>query len=212
MSDDIAAEYYKRHHRGQTGRRRYGFTIAGEERERWFRTRIGQARNLLDIGCRDGTMTSRIAGRSRVTGIDIDDDALAAARDKHGLHTLKVNLNQERLPFEDGNFDVVVAGEVIEHLQFPEVVLGDVHRVLGPGGVFLGSVPNAFRLYNRLQFMIGRDFEQDPTHLHHFSPDSLRMVIGGAGFRDIEIDFIGSRYRRLSPRLMGKDMLWACRK
>jgi SAM-dependent methyltransferase len=209
MGQDLASAFYERHHAGETGFRRYGFTIGEKERAAWFGRHIGRGLRLLDIGCRDGTFTSYFAEGNEVVGLDLDRNALAEASARHGIQTQAINLNNERLPFADRSFDAVLAGEVIEHLQLPELVVAEIHRVLRPGGVFCGSVPNAFRLFNRLQFLRGRDFEDDPTHLHHFSPDSVRKLLGG--FRSVEVDFLASRHLWLSRRLMGTVLVWAAR-
>ena len=59
--------------------------------------------------------------------------------------------------------------------------------MLRPGGFFLGSVPNAYRLRNRLVFLLGRPPETDPTHLHMFSPDAIRALL--AGFEGPELRY-----------------------
>lgn len=212
MTRDPVADYYKNHHSGGTGFRRYAFTFGGEERIGWFKAHLPQRSGLrlLDIGCRDGTLTKHYTDGNEVVGIDVDDDALAAAREQCGIETHHLNLNANPLPFEDQSFDVVVAGEVLEHLQFPEVAVSEIHRVLRAGGSFLGSVPNAFRLPNRIRFLLGRDYETDPTHLHQFSPASLRTLL--KQFQDIEIDYILGRRRRYHPRLLATAMAWRCRK
>jgi 2-polyprenyl-3-methyl-5-hydroxy-6-metoxy-1,4-benzoquinol methylase len=210
MRKDIVEEYYRKHHAGETGMRRYGFSFGGAERSGWLRARIGTGKDVLDIGCRDGTLTSSYATGNRVVGIDIDEDALAHAHATHGFEVHKLNLNVDPLPFADERFDVVVAGEVLEHLQFPDEAAREVRRVLRPGGLFVGSVPNAFRLRNRLKFLLGREFETDPTHMHQFSPEGLKRVL--AGFRTHEIDFLSSRHLWLHPRLLGTIMVFACRK
>ncbi len=209
--EDRIGEYYRRHHSGANSR--YGFTISGDERGGWFREAVREASRaartpsleILDIGCRDGTLTQSYAHEHRVRGLDVDPEAVARAR-ASGLEVDTINLNQAPLPFEAASFDVVVAGEILEHLQFPDEVVREVHRVLRPGGRFLGSVPNAFRLRNRLLFLLGRDFEVDPTHLHWFSPTSLRGLLGQ--FSEVALEFHGGRRRGLSPQLMATQMHW----
>ncbi len=110
------------------------------------------------------------------------------------------------MPFEDESFDAVVAGELLEHLQFPDALVSEVRRVLRPGGVVVGSVPNAFRLQSRLLFLRGRPPEDDPTHLRMFSPDALRELL--ADFESVELDYVGGRYRRLHPRLLARDLVF----
>lgn len=210
MARDLVEEYYQRHHAGDTGMRRYGFTFGGDDRGDWFKRRVGQGHDVLDIGCRDGTLTSYYAAGNRVVGVDLDADALAKARERHGYEVHRVNLNLEPLPVADASCDVVVAGEVLEHLQFPDEVVKEIHRVLRPGGRFIGSVPNAFRLRNRMLFALGRQYETDPTHLHQFSPETLRATL--APFRKVEVEFICSRKLWISPRLMGTVMAFAAEK
>jgi SAM-dependent methyltransferase len=113
---------------------------------------------------------------------------------------------EDALPFEDAGFDAVVAGELLEHLQFPDALVGEIHRVLRPGGVFVGSVPNAFRIQSRLRFLGGRPPEDDPTHLRMFSPTALRELL--ADFRDVRLAFVGGRYVRLNARLLARDLVF----
>lgn len=204
---DLAQEYYKRHHAGDTGFRRYGFTMSVDGRSQWVLPRILGKRRILDIGCRDGSFTALMLRDHDVVGVDIDDEALRLARERHGFKTVLLNLNVDRLPFESGCFDAVFAGEVLEHLQFPDQVVADIHSVLAADGVFIGSVPNAFRLRNRIRFLLGNDFENDPTHLHHFSEKRLRAML--SRFRRIEFGFLRGRLRRFHPALFGGDMVWA---
>jgi SAM-dependent methyltransferase len=210
MARDLAERYYQRHHAGETGMKRYGFTFGGDERADWLRKRIGTGRDVLDIGCRDGTLTSYYAKDNRVVGIDLDEQALNDARARYGYEVHRINLNLEPLPFPDARFDVVVAGEVLEHLQFPDEAVKEIHRVLRPGGRFVGSVPNSFRLRNRLKFLMGREYETDPTHLHQFSPQTLRRLL--AAFKSHELAFLCGRKLWLHPRLMGTVMAFSCMK
>ena len=79
-------------------------------------------------------------------------------------------------------------------------------RVLKPGGTLVGSVPNAFRLQSRLSFLAGRPPEDDPTHLHMYSPGQVRRLL--ADFERVELQFVGGRYRRLHPRLLARDLVF----
>jgi SAM-dependent methyltransferase len=116
---------------------------------------------------------------------------------------------EEPLPFADASFDVVVAGEMLEHVRAPEEVVAEVRRVLRPGGTFAGSVPNAFRVQSRLLFLAGRPPEDDPTHLHMYSAAALEALL--AGFTPPELSFVGGRFRRLHPRLLARDLVFVAR-
>jgi SAM-dependent methyltransferase len=196
-------ERYREHHRARRGR---AFVFGGEERARLFRELVGgPGRNVLDLGCRYGALTRAYVEGNHVTGVDVDREALAEAA-KLGVETHWANLD-ERFPFEADTFDVVVAGELLEHVRDPEHVVAEARRVLRPGGRFVGSVPNAYRLKNRLRFVAGRPPESDPTHLHMFRPADVHALL--RAFSDVELRLISSRFLRLHPRLFANDIVFA---
>ena len=133
---------------------------------------IGRGKRVLDLGCRSGALTRHFLDGNSVVGLDVDAAALEKAR-ALGIEPVQANV-EEPLPFEDASFDAVVAGELFEHLRFPDALVAEIERVLRPGGVLVGSVPNAFRLQSRLRFLRGRPPEDDPTHLRMFSPTQMR--------------------------------------
>ena len=105
---------------------------------------------------------------------------------------------EEPLPFDDASFDVVVAAELLEHLRRPDHLVAEIARVLRPGGTIAGSVPNAYRLKNRLRALRGRPIEQDETHEHLFrAGDVLRLL---NGFESPRLKFVVGRFVRLHPR------------
>jgi SAM-dependent methyltransferase len=200
------SERYGEHHRAKRTRE---FVYAGEERVRLFRDYVGgPGRRVLDLGCRYGAPTRAYARGNEVIGVDVDREALAEAA-KLGIETQWADVD-EPLPFDDASFDVVVAGELLEHVRDPARLVSEAQRVLRPGGRFVGSVPNAFRLKNRLRFLLGRKPEEDPTHLHMFSPDDVRALLDG--FEDPELSFIAGRFVPLHGRLFANDIVFAGRK
>lgn len=198
-------ERYEEHHRE---RRDEGDFVFVPERIPLFQAAIGRGRRVLDLGCRSGALSRHFLDGNEVVGLDVDRVALAKAAEL-GIEPVVANV-EEPLPFPDGSFDAVVAGELLEHLRFPDAVVAEVRRVLRPGGVFVGSVPNAFRLQGRLRFLRGRPPEDDPTHLHMFSPGALRELL--AGFESVQLAFVGGRYRRLHPRLLARDLVFSGRR
>jgi SAM-dependent methyltransferase len=200
-----ASDRYRKHHEEARSR---DFIFAGEERAELFARYVGgPGRRVLDLGCRYGTLTSRYAAGNDVVGIDIDKEALESA-EQLGIETIWADA-EEPLPFDDETFDVVVAGELLEHVRDPAALVDEAHRVLRPGGTFVGSVPNAFRLKNRLRFLAGRQPERDPTHLHIFTPTDVRQLL--CHFDDVQLHFIASRFLRLHPRLFANDIVFAAK-
>ena len=206
MGLEQLSERYAQHNRIERGA---GFVFAGPERMELFRRYVGgPGRKVLDLGCRDGALTSRYAQGNEVVGVDADREALAEA-EKLGIETRWADLD-EPLPFEDASFDVVVAGELLEHLRDPGRLVREVLRVLRPGGTFVASVPNAYRLKNRLRFMLGRKPEDDPTHLQMFSAADVQHLL--AGFDQPTLNFIAGRLVPLHARLFANDIVFSGRK
>ncbi|MGH3127349.1 MAG: class I SAM-dependent methyltransferase [Gaiellaceae bacterium] len=199
MSD--LSERYEKHHRE---RRDEGDFVFVPERIPLFVDAIGRGKRVLDLGCRSGGLTRHFLEGNSVVGLDVDAAALEKAR-ALGIEPVQANV-EEPLPFDDASFDAVVAGELFEHLRFADALVAEIERVLRPGGVIVGSVPNAFRVQSRLRFLRGQPPEDDPTHLRMFSPSAVRELL--RGFENVRIDFVGGRFARLSARLLARDLVF----
>lgn len=199
-------ERYREHHR--TSRER-DFVFAGPDRTELFGRYVGgPGRRVLDIGCRTGALTRAYLDGNVIVGIDVDRESLAEAA-KLGIETHWADAEQP-LPFPDESFDVVVAGEVLEHLREPARLVAETQRVLRPGGTLVGSVPNSFRLKNRLLFLLGRNPIDDPTQLQLISPGDVRTFLHG--FDEPKLHFVSSRFIRLHPRLTANVIVFSGRK
>jgi SAM-dependent methyltransferase len=194
-------EIYERHHRE---RRNDGEFVFVPERIPIFKDAIGEGHKVLDLGCRSGALTEHFLEGNEVVGVDVDEAALAKAQER-GIVPVVADV-EEPLPFPDESFDAVVAGELLEHLAFPETLVAEVERVLEPGGSFVGSVPNAFNIQRRLRFLRGKPPENDPTHLRMFSGDRILELL--EDFEDVNVTYVGGRYRPLHPRLLAQDMVF----
>lgn len=115
---------------------------------------------LLDVGCGDGLFVAEIdqrlglAQRSwNLHGIDYSAEMIRRAQ-KRPYEFQQGNI-EGALPYDDQSFDIVTAGELIEHLYNPDGFLGEVNRVLRPGGHILITTPNLQAWYNRVLFLLG---------------------------------------------------------
>lgn len=184
-----------------------GAIFGGQERSETIRRLIPPAHDcVLDVGCRDGALLESLHLWSSIkVGIDIDEAALKVAKER-GSAVCLVDL-QDGVPFRDSTFDLVLAGEVLEHLPFPGQLLEDLRRVTKPGGTVVGSVPNAFRLKNRVLFLLGKDYERDPTHLRQFSIEKLRQELA-LRFSNVQIEPCVGKFAHFFPALTGNDLVW----
>jgi SAM-dependent methyltransferase len=194
-------ERYEEHHRD---RRDEGDFVFVPERIPLFKAAIGQGKRVLDLGCRSGALTRHFLEGNSVVGLDVDTAALQKAA-ALGIEPVHANV-EEPLPFDDASFDAVVAGELFEHLQFPDALVAEIRRVLRPDGLLVGSVPNAYRVQSRLRFLRGRAPEDDPTHLRMFSPAALRALLDG--FENVQLAYVGGRFARLHARLLARDLVF----
>ena len=196
---------YREHHRGG----KQEFVFGGDERGELMASLVGgPGLRVLDLGCRTGALTQYYATGNEVVGVDVDREALAEAAEL-GIETHWADADAA-LPFPDESFDVVVAGELLEHIRDPAGLVGEARRVLRPGGRIVASVPNGFRLKHRLRFLAGREPEEDPTHLHRFSERAVRRLL--AGWDEPRLHFVASRFLRLGPRLFGNTIVFTAQK
>lgn len=212
VKNDLETLYRRHHERGS----RYGYLYCHGARGWYLREWIGRDKKILDLGCRDGMLTSYYAKDNQVLGVDIDRKALELIEKNLGIETCWLDLNVE-WPFAAQSFDVIVSCEIVEHLFFLDAFLEKVKTTLKPGGLFIGSVPNAFRLRNRWKFLLGNEYENDPTHVRQFSYHGLEKTLLSR-FHDIEIIPIQGKILPMisvSPklpkflnRLCARDLLW----
>lgn len=107
-------------------------------------------KKLLDIGCGTGEITLELKNKGfDVAGIDFSEVAVKKAREK-GLNIMLSDLDKDGIKFSDNSFDIVWAGDIIEHVFDPMFLFKEIARVLKPDGSFLFTVPNDFNFYSRL--------------------------------------------------------------
>lgn len=199
MSNTLENVYREHHHSKRRGR----FAILEKERGELFQKLIGQEKKVLDLGCRDGVITKYFIKDNDVTGNDIDSEALAEAGHSLGIKTLHFDIQDGKWPVEPNSFDVVVAGELLEHVYFPEKVIQKVSEILKPGGYFIGSVPHAFALKNRVRYLFnikkGTPLE-DAMHVNHFAWNEFKSLLAGS-FKEVTLYPLGRSYGGLKSKI-----------
>lgn len=107
--------------------------------------RLSENKKVLDLGCNTGYGTEILSKVARhVVGVDVSEQAISVAQKKYGNRRMKFQLiDGTQIPFKDNEFDVVVSFQVIEHIVNYSVYIGELKRVLSPGGIVMFTTPNA---------------------------------------------------------------------
>jgi 2-polyprenyl-3-methyl-5-hydroxy-6-metoxy-1,4-benzoquinol methylase len=153
----------------------------------------GSPARVLDVGCSSGYLASRLVERgATVVGIDTDERAATEAR-AVCEQVLVGDVETMELPFPDHSFDLVLCGDVIEHLRDPVAFLARMRPLLRPGGKLVLTTPNVANWAMRLGLLAGRWRYTDRgildrTHTHLFTKKSLEQALDRAGYRVVEFD------------------------
>jgi 2-polyprenyl-3-methyl-5-hydroxy-6-metoxy-1,4-benzoquinol methylase len=181
--------FYQGTYSGQpTGRGRAWQTGFGARAAARYRLRaverfgaLSPGMRLLDVGCGYGAFASAARRRTgcAVTGIDMDERTLAHALDREQVDYRTGTL--QTLGLAAAQFEVVTFFQSLEHHLDPVAALAQAYRLLEPGGLCVVEVPNFDGIWRRvfgswwLPLLV-------PTHIVHFSPDTLRQAFERAGF------------------------------
>lgn len=194
---------------------------AGVSKVHVFARFLGRAEGLcLDLGCGTGALMAHAGPALRVVGLDLSPDFCRGAR-AAGEQALCGDLSAG-LPFRNDRFDWAVCSDAFEHLVDPLALVGEIRRVLRPGGRLLCHVPNEFSYKSLRQILRGdgicnRGFfpgteEWNYPHLRFFSHRGFKAMLAQGGF-EIETDLtdFGRGWRRRFYPLFGSGPSFVAR-
>lgn len=161
-------------------------------------------KTILEVGVGAGTDHLQWARAGcRCFGVDLTDAAIDTTRARLALYGLQSDLQRidaESLPFETGTFDVVYSWGVIHHSAQPERIIAEIHRVLKPGGLFIGMMYGrrsvmALRFWVRYALLRGRPWRSvsDVLAAHVESP-------GTKAYRVRELHALFAAFRAVTAR------------
>jgi 2-polyprenyl-3-methyl-5-hydroxy-6-metoxy-1,4-benzoquinol methylase len=156
---------------------------------------IGSNKRVLELGPAAGHFTrALVANGCRVVGLEVDP-AAAAGVEPVAERVVVGDLSDPAVVAsanDDERFDVVVGGDVLEHLPDPLSVLRACRAALKPGGYVVLSLPNIAHADIKLQLLAGRfSYREtgllDRTHLHFFTLESIEEMLREAGLLLIDL-------------------------
>jgi SAM-dependent methyltransferase len=144
---------------------------------------------LLDVGCGDRRFEHLFTPHV-VSYTGVEHEAVfastEAAKRPNGPDAL---YDGKRLPYEDASFDTVLNTEVLEHTPDPAALVGEMARVLKPGGVTIVTAPFAFRLH------------EEPYDFYRFSPHGLAWLFEQSGMEVVETRHFGGVFGVVGHKL-----------
>jgi 2-polyprenyl-6-hydroxyphenyl methylase/3-demethylubiquinone-9 3-methyltransferase len=166
-------------------------------------------KTALDVGCGAGLLTEPLArlGAS-VTGIDASPEVIAVAREHAEAMALAIDYRAGDVQELQGQFDLVTAMEVIEHVADPSTFLKALARRLAPGGLLILSTPNATAWSRLMMITVGEGLGRIPKGTHDFDnfigPDRMKTLLADAGLECVDTEGLAwspTRGLRLSDDL-----------
>lgn len=155
-----------------------------EDRHWWFRSRrrvlwalvqragLPPSPRILDAGCGTGRNLVEFGGLGSAEGVDFSAEAVEFCR-RRGLEQVR-RAALEELPFEAGRFDLVIAADVIEHLDDDRRALAELRRIAAPGGSLVATVP-AYR-------WLWSSHDESLHHKRRYTAGRLAAALRDAGW------------------------------
>lgn len=145
---------------------------------------------VLDIGCGAGTICFYLANKGHdVTGIDISQKAINECRVSaknlgiKGVDFVRLDFPKENL--RGKKYDIVILTEVIEHLEYDDLAIREISKLLRSNGLLILSTPSIKAPLNKLG--LTKDFDKRVGHLRRYSLLSLKKLLKGNDFEIKEI-------------------------
>jgi glycosyltransferase involved in cell wall biosynthesis len=151
-------------------------------------------KRILDVGCGPGWVAHELRRRGHYV-VGLDGVAYDGVRD-HVDEFYQADLEDGLPPEVGGEFDLVVAGDIIEHVRRPDRLMDQLAARLANDGEMLASVPNFAHWYPRGRVAAGLfDYDQrgilDRTHLRHFTRRSFRRLVKESSLELVELRYSG---------------------
>lgn len=154
-----------------------------------------EGKQALDVGCGGGLLTEPLRRMgAEVTGIDASPEVIAVAREHAQTMGLDIDYRSGDVQELDGQFDLITAMEVVEHVAEPAAFIEALARRLAADGLLMLSTPNATAWSKLLMITIGEGLGHIPRGTHDFdkfiAPDRMKALLADAGLKCTDVEGI----------------------
>ena len=152
-------------------------------------------KTALDVGCGAGLLAEPLTRLgARVTGVDASAEVIEVARRHAEGAALQIDYRAGDVQQLQGQFDLVTAMEVVEHVADPGAFLNALARRLAPNGLLVMSTPNATGWSKLLMITLGEGLGRIPKGTHHFeqfiAPERMKVLLADAGLKCLDVEGI----------------------
>lgn len=185
---------------------------------RLIRTKKGV---FVDLACGDGQFLNMVKGRFKALyGFDISRSRINNAKKKFKDYKkvkLAIKDLDQGVPLMNSSVDTVVCEASLAYFIRPDLLIGEVSRVLKPGGEFIVQIANYAYLPRRLALLFGKLPKTTPVKgfgdggmIHHFTYASLKELLGINSFKitNKENSGILAKYRKIWQELLASDIIY----
>lgn len=158
---------------------------------------------ILEVGALPCHMTYCLKKMNYpVVSLDINPKRMQKFIEKHKLNVIKCNIEENKLPFDDNTFGLILFNELFEHLRIdPIFTLKEINRVLKPDGVMVLTTPNLYSLTRIISFNIGRGFGNPykefmklhdlghTGHVREYSTEEIRQFLENTGYKVVDVKY-----------------------
>lgn len=156
----------------------------------------------LDVGCGLGAFSGALQKRSGIQskGVDFSPECADFAKQVHGIDVDVGELTAQAYP--DDSFDILTAWHYMEHVYNPQAELQEMARITKPGGWLMVETPtpSALAAIFKKRWL----YLMPPTHLYHYTPETLCTLIEAAGYEVVKVE------RPWFPGELAGSLMFAC--
>jgi len=161
---------------------------------------VDPGKKVLDVGCNTGKLGEYLQRHKgcQVFGVDISTEAIMEAKGR--LERAEaMDVESDDFPFPQERFDIIIFGDILEHLKFPVQSLIRFAKYLDNNGGIVASSPNVANVLIRLKLLMGKwEYQNsgimDNSHLRFFTYKSMLDMFEQASLEVVQHDWIAGRY------------------